>query len=77
MNAYIHQVNGAPVLRVEDANTRTAFDLLARDQVLGLPLTNTRTQLTDICLRRGSADAVSQAMTEGGFSVHSEDPFSA
>ena len=76
MKAYIHQLNGAPVLRVEDAHTRKAFDLLTRDQALGLPLTNARTQLTDIPLRRGADEAVTQALTAGGFSVHTEDPFS-
>lgn len=76
MNAYIHQVNNAPVLRVEDAHTRKAFDLLTGDQVLGLPLTNARTMLTDICLRRGSDEAVTQALTAGGSTVNTDDPFS-
>lgn len=76
IKAYIHRVNGAPVLRVEDAHTRKAFDLLTRDQALGLPLTNARTQLTDIPLRRGVDEAVVQVLTAGGFTVHADDPFS-
>jgi len=75
MKAHIHQAIGAPVLRVEDAHTRKAFDLLTRDQALGLPLTNARTQLTDILLRRGIDEAVAQALTAGGFTVHADDPF--
>lgn len=77
IDAYIHLVNGAPVLRVEDAHTRKAFDLLTRDQALGLPLTNARTQLTDFPLCRDSDEAVAEALTAGGFTVHHrDDPFS-
>ena len=75
MKAYLYHNDVGLVLRVEDANTRAAFDLLTRDQVMGLPLTNARTQLTDICLRRGCDDAVSEALTAGGFDVHTDDPF--